>query len=124
MDDRQLQTVWQQRQVYDRVTHLSAPLGSFLKRDLSRRVRQVGKIAEIWQELLPEELLQRTSLESFQRGVLTVAVDSASHRFMLQTLLQGGLQRQIQSRFSGTLQRIKLVAGQFDASNASTLARA
>jgi hypothetical protein len=124
MDDRQLQTVWQQRQVYDRVTHLSAPLGSFLKRDLSKRVRQVGKIAEIWQELLPEELLQRTSLESFQRGVLTVAVDSASHRFMLQTLLQGGLQRQIQSRFSGTLQRIKLVVGQFDAPNASTLAKA
>jgi hypothetical protein len=40
-----------------------------------------------------------------------VTVDSSSHLFMLRTLLDGGLKREIQSRFSGALNRIKLLPG-------------
>ncbi len=111
MDDAQLRTIWQQRQVGFHVKHLSTPLTSYLKHDLSKRVRQIGKLAEIWQDVVPPELAGHTSLETFRRGVLTVTVDSSSHLFMLRTLLDGGLKREIQSRFSGAINRIKLLPG-------------
>jgi hypothetical protein len=115
MDDRQLQTVWQQRQLTGRIKHLSQPLGTYLKRDLAKRVRQVGKLADVWDEVLPRELAEHTSLLGFTRGVLTVGVDSASHRFLLQTQLQAGLKKKIQSHFGGAIRRIKLVAERPDA---------
>jgi hypothetical protein len=52
-------------------------------------------------------------LESFSRGVLTVLVDSAPHRFQLQTLLGGGILKALQQQFSGAINRVRLVPGQF-----------
>lgn len=113
MDDAQLQTIWQQRQPRPAATPLSHSLAVFMKYKLSKRVKAVGKLVGIWQEVIPQALLEHTSLEGFNRGVLTVAVDSASHRFQLDSLLRGGLQREIQRRFSGTLRKVRLVPGQF-----------
>ncbi len=113
MDDAQLQTVWLQRQFDDRVSHLSHPLGLFMKHTLAKRIRQLRNLGEIWDEVIPESLRKHTALESLNRGVLTVTVDSAPHRFQLQTLLNGGLTREIQLRFSGALNRIRVVPGQF-----------
>ncbi len=53
------------------------------------------------------------ALEGLHRGSLTVLVDSAPHRFQLRTLLDGGLKRQIQARFGGALNRIRVMPGQF-----------
>ena len=91
MDDAQLQTIWQQRQRPLRATALAAPLGMLMKRTLGKRVKQLGALSEAWDELLPEGLQDHTAMETFARGVLTVMVDSAAHRFQLQTLLEGGL---------------------------------
>lgn len=113
MDDAQLRTVWQQRQFNDRAAHLSLPLTILLKHTLAKRVRQLGRLAEIWDEVIPEEIRDHTALESFNRGTLTVLVDSAPHRFQLQTLLAGYLKREIQARFSGAINKIRLVPGQF-----------
>jgi len=115
MDDAQLRTVWQQRQFNDGVAHLGGLLGALLKRDLAKRVRQLSRLAEIWDELVPPEIAEHTALESFARGVLTVLVDSSPHRFQLQMLLSGGLQRDIQARFSGALNRVRLLPGAFQA---------
>jgi predicted nucleic acid-binding Zn ribbon protein len=73
----------------------------------------VGKLAAIWDDLLPESIADHTSLESFKGGVLTVAVDSSAHRFQLRQLLDGGLLRELQSRFGGPLNKVRLVPGQF-----------
>jgi hypothetical protein len=113
MDDAQLRTVWQQRQFDDGISHLSQPLMTLMKHSLTKRVRQLRDMAEIWDEVIPESLLEHTALETLHRGVLTVLVDSAAHRFSLQTLLNGGLMREIQARFSGALNKIKVIPGQF-----------
>ncbi|MHC4294318.1 MAG: DciA family protein [Planctomycetota bacterium] len=113
MDDARLQTVWQQRQFSDRFAHLSEPLSLLMKHTLAKRIKQISKLAEIWDEVVPEEISRHTALESFSRGVLSVLVDSAPHRFQLQTLLNAGLTRSIQEQFNGAINRIRLVPGQF-----------
>ena len=113
MDDAQLQTVWQNRQPRQSGSHLSGPLAVLMKRQLGRRVKQLAKVAQVWDEIVPDDIRQHTALEGFQRGVLTVMVDSSPHRFKLQNLLLAGLQREIQSRLPMGLNKIRLVPGQF-----------
>lgn len=113
MDDAQLQTVWQNRQHNEMVCPVAQPLALFMKNTLAKRVRQLSRLAAIWDEVVPEEIREHTALESFNRGSLTVLVDSAAHRFELQMLLDGGLQREIQARFGGAIQKIRLSPGRF-----------
>jgi predicted nucleic acid-binding Zn ribbon protein len=113
MDEAQLRTVWQQRQFRDGATHIGEPLAVLMKHTLAKRVRQLASLAAIWDELIPVPIREHTALENFQRGVLTVVVDSAPHRFQLRTLLTGGLLKELQARFSGALGRVRLVPGQF-----------
>lgn len=113
MDDAQLRTVWQQRRLGDRAVPLSQPLTMLMKHTLAKRVRQLSRLAAIWDEVLPDPIRRHTALESFHRGVLTVIVDSSAHRFQLQTLLAGGLEREIRARFPGALSKVRLVPGQF-----------
>ncbi len=113
MDNARLQTIWQQRQYPERFSQLSEPLSALMKHTLAKRVKQLSKLAEIWDEVVPESIASHTALESFSRGVLTVLVDSAPHRFQLKTLLTDGLMKIIQQRFSGAIDKIRLVPGQF-----------
>jgi hypothetical protein len=113
MDDAQLRTIWQQRQFRDSAAHLSQPLSWFMKHTLAKRARQLGQLAEVWDELIPQPIRDHTALDKFHRGVLTVIVDSAAHRFQLQTLLMGGLLRELQRRFSGALDKVRVVPGRF-----------
>ena len=85
MDDARLRTVWQQRQVPGRSAHLSEPITLLMKHTLQKKVRQLGKLGEIWDEVVPQSIAAHTTLENFSRGVLTVLVDSSAHRFQLQT---------------------------------------
>ena len=113
MDEAQLRTVWQQRQFNDRAMPLSQPIGILMKHTLAKRAKQLGQLSEIWDEVVPEEIAEHTALEGFHRSVLTAMVDSAPHRYQLQTLLAGGLTKEIQSRFPGALNKIRLIPGQF-----------
>ena len=113
MDDDQLRTVWQQRQKYDRTRHLSTSLSLLMKHNLSKKVRRLSALSAIWDELVPDELASHTALENFNRGVLVVMVDSSAHRFQLRTLLDGGLMHEMQARFIGSLNKIRLIPGQF-----------
>ena len=113
MDDAQLRTVWQQRQLRTNADQLSGPLAFLMKHTLAKRVRQLRNLADIWDEVIPEPIAEHTALESFNSGVLTVMVDSASHRFHLDTLLRGGLMRELRNRFVGALNKIRLMPGQF-----------
>jgi len=113
MDDAQLHTVWQQRQFHPNISHISEPVAGLMKHTLAKRVRQLSKLAAVWDELIPPEMREHTALESFHRGVLTVLVDSSAHRFQLETLLVGGLLRELRSRFHEPLARVRLRPGQF-----------
>jgi hypothetical protein len=113
MDDRQLRTAWQNRQQEDATTHLRGPLAMLMQHTLHKRVRQLGELARVWDDVVPEEFRDHTALEGFSRGTLTVLVDSAPHRYQLETLLRAGLLKLLTQRFSGALNRVKLVPGQF-----------
>jgi hypothetical protein len=116
MDESQLRNVWQNRQPRRRIYPLSEPLTQLMKRRLARRVRQIGQLSVAWDECIPDFIREHTGLVKFSRGTLTVAVDSAPHRYQLQQLLDGGLLGAIRERFpSGALNRVKLVPGRFDA---------
>jgi hypothetical protein len=68
---------------------------TFFKQCVSKRQTKLGKIAENWARLVPESLSVRCSLESLNRGTLTVLVDSSSHLYELKQLLLAGLQQQL-----------------------------
>jgi hypothetical protein len=113
MDDAQLHTVWQQRQMVNSTALLGQPLAVLMKYVLAKKVRQLGKLAEIWDELIPAEIREHTALDGLNRGTLSVIVDSSAHRFQLQTLLMAGLERELKARFIGPLDKIRLMPGQF-----------
>src|ERR1035437_3099524 len=116
MDDSQLRNVWSNRQPRNRITQLLEPMEQLVKYRLAKRVKQIGQLAAIWDECIPDFVREHTALVRLQRGVLTVAVDSAPHRYQLQMLLQNGLLQAIRERFrNGPLNGIKLVPGPFDA---------
>ncbi len=123
MDDTTLRTIWQQRQFDDRYAPVAQPLTMLMKRVLAKRVRQLGDLGAIWDEVLPRSIRDHTALESFNRGVLTVLVDSAAHRYQLQMLLTGGVEREIRARFKGALNKIRLMPGQFYAVDLTGAAR-
>lgn len=74
---------------------LGADLVTFFKRDVQKRQDRLGRIAEVWAQLIPEVLLDHTCLEGFSGGTLKVLVDSSSHLYELKTVLLSGLQKQI-----------------------------
>jgi hypothetical protein len=74
---------------------LGADLVSFFKQHVQRRQSKFGRIAEVWEQLIPSTLLPHTCLESFHAGTLKVLVDSSSHLYELKTVLLAGLDQQI-----------------------------
>jgi hypothetical protein len=81
---------------------------AFFKQRVERPHKQIGKLAELWREQVPAELVSLTALRSFRRGVLHVQVDHAAARYKLDRALRSGLQRQLQETFGATLKRIKV----------------
>ncbi len=120
MDDSQLRTLWLQRQPRDRVSHLAQPVAVLMKHTLGKKVRQLSNLAVVWDDVLPASIREHTALDGLSRGVLTVLVDSSSHRYQLQTLLAAGLMKEIRNRFSGPLNKIRLVPGQFSSIDLET----
>ena len=111
------------RRVKQTPPHVTAPLGeemiAFFKQSVEKRHTKLGKIAESWAALVPETLLAHSSLESLNRGTLTVLVDTASHLYELKQLLLAGLQEQLLLASKSTgLRKITLKPGRwYDASS-------
>lgn len=80
-----------------------------------RTQRKLGQLIGLWDELVPAELASHTSLSGLRHGVLHVIVDSSSAAYELDRLLRGGLTHQLQSRFRGSLVRVKTRIGKVDA---------
>ena len=67
----------------------------FFKHSVQKRQNKFTRIAEFWSALVPPILNDHCALESFNRGSLTVIVDSSSHLYELKQLLLAGLQQQL-----------------------------
>ncbi len=95
----------------------TGPLGNQIVaffRDVERRQKRLGKIAVIWDKLVPQLLQEHCALESMVRGTLTVLVDSSSHLYDLKQLLLAGLEKQLLLAAKATgLRKISLKPGQW-----------
>ena len=78
------------------------------KRSARKAQQQIGELAELWTELLPESLHARTTLLGMRGGVLQVAADSSSVAFELDRRLREGLLHSLRNRYSNTLTRVKV----------------
>jgi len=74
---------------------IGTELVTFFKQSVEKRQTKLGQIASCWAQLVPETLLSHSALESFNRGTLTVVIDSASHLYEIKQLLLAGLQEQL-----------------------------
>lgn len=79
-----------------------------VKSHVVRPHRQVGQLAELWQELVPAEMVERTTLTSFTRGILTVHVADSATLYQLDRLLRGGIEQQLRQRCNTTLRSVRL----------------
>jgi len=76
------------------------------------RKKKLARLAQAWQELLPEEILRHTSLESFRAGKLKIYVDSGPHLAELNLMLREGLMERMREQCPAvSLHRIDLVRG-------------
>ncbi|MEM7625912.1 MAG: DciA family protein [Planctomycetota bacterium] len=79
------------------------------KREVARPFKQLGDLVELWAELLPKDVADGTRLESLQRGVLSVAVDSSARLYEVDRRLREGLETQLITRHKGgAFRRVKL----------------
>jgi hypothetical protein len=76
--------------------------------DTRRAHRRLGNLADLWQQLLPPEIVQCTALTGMRGGVLHVAADSAAVAFQLDRLLRGGIESELRHGYGGTLTRIRI----------------
>ena len=106
----------------DRVKRVDRPAGEllgpamvqFFKQSVEKRHTKLGKIAAVWDQLIPQLLNEHCALESFSRGSLTVIVDSSSHLYELKQLLLAGIQQQLLLACkSAGLRKITLKAGRW-----------
>ncbi|MCC7146437.1 MAG: DUF721 domain-containing protein [Phycisphaeraceae bacterium] len=87
-------------------------------KQLERLQKQMGPMAELWEQIVPPSLLPFTRLEGFARGVLTVGVQGSSRLFELDRFLRQGKERELIQRFkAGSLRRVKLQLAAVDAPN-------
>ncbi len=74
---------------------LGPEMVSFFKNSVEKRQGKLTRIAGSWTQLVPELISDHCALESYNRGTLTVVVDTASHLYELKQLLLAGLQQQL-----------------------------
>ena len=79
------------------------------KQQVEKPHKQLGDLAELWQQLVPEALVSHTRLESLNRGVLRVAVDSSARLYELDRLLREGLRDRLIREHNGpAVRRVQL----------------
>lgn len=94
-DKEKLVRVWRSRQRPERAAPLKDTVDRFLRKQVIPRRKKLAKIAAVWNELLPEELLRHSCLDRFSRGTLYVLVDSSVHLAELNMLIKEGLLEQL-----------------------------
>ena len=93
-NDQKLEQITKNRREKPSALLLKKLVQSFMKRDVYPRQRKLAFLAQAWQQLLPEELIEHTCLENIRGGRLRVLVDSASCLHEL-TLLKENLLTQL-----------------------------
>ena len=111
-DKNQLKTIWKNKQIKPRAHKLGITVDRFFRRVVIPRQKRLSALAQAWGELLPQELLDHSCLENYNRGNLRVLVDSQVHYAELNMLLREGLLDQLHLLCPNIpLSRVKLTRG-------------
>jgi hypothetical protein len=87
-------------------------LSKLFKQEIEKPFKQLAEVSQVWAELVPEAMARRSRLESLERGVLRVTVDSSATLYGLDRLLRSGLQRRLITACKGpAVRRVKLQVG-------------
>lgn len=81
-------------------------------RELAKQQKRLGGVAGAWAEVCPPELIERTTILSLSRGVLTIGVPDAAARFELDRFLRAGAERELIRLAPATVRTVRLVAHQ------------
>lgn len=79
-----------------------------------RSHRKLGALIDLWEQLVPHELAEHTTLTALRGGTLHVTVDSSAAAYELDRALRGGLEQQIRGQYRGTLLRVRVKVGTVD----------
>jgi hypothetical protein len=94
--DLELQRLTRIKQsVADESAALGPEMINFFKKSVEKRHSHLARIAQVFSALLPGNLIEHCSLESYSRGTLTILVDSSPHLYELKQELLAGLQQQL-----------------------------
>ncbi len=88
---------------------------SFVREQVEKNIvkphKQIGNLAALWREAVPEKLAVRTALRGIARGVLTVQVADSPTHYELDRLLRSGLEQQLRQACKVPLRKIKISVG-------------
>lgn len=79
-----------------------------LQADLARDARRFGAVGAVWAEYCPPELVTRTRVAAFERGVLHIEVADASTRYALDRALRAGLAARIVESSRSAVRRVRV----------------
>ncbi len=82
--------------------------------DIERRSERFGNAAEVWAQLIPQQMRLDTRLAGLSGGTLTVVTGSAATSYALDRLLRGGVDHQILAATQGKILRVKMRVGKVD----------
>jgi predicted nucleic acid-binding Zn ribbon protein len=92
-------------------TRDAAKLGDVLlpwyEKTVARPAAKLEGVAELWQQLVPAKIVKRSRLTGFQKGTLTVSLDSSAALAELELQLRSGLLRALQTASKGAVFRVK-----------------
>jgi hypothetical protein len=77
-------------------------------RSLRKASKQLIQLQDAWLELVPKHINQVSMPIALQNGTLEVVVDAAPTAYQVNRLIRGTLLRELQTRCSGTLVKIKV----------------
>ena len=112
-DDEQLRGAvkWQRKQYLDKAVRLGDVTRELMENRISPQQARFGPIADLWNQLLPDELRRHCKIADISSGQLKVLVDSPSYMYELRLCgsdLLGELQQQCPRAH---IKKIKFVVG-------------
>jgi hypothetical protein len=87
------------------------PLIQGIQMTAQRQHRRLGKCIDAWEALVPDQLREKTCIESLRQGTLHVTVTSSAVAFELDRAVRSGLLTELAARIPGALQRVRTRIG-------------
>ncbi len=82
-----------------------------LQRQLRRTQRQVGEFAEVWNDLVPPPLRDRSRVDFMRSGTARVTAESSAIAFQLDRALRSGLLRELRASCNAPITRVDVRVG-------------